>query len=164
MALAGFQSTGANPLAPAVYPNNLLRPAFLFCLLTVLAGSAGTAQKIVWKPVERATLRMDDRPVKLWNVYRAERKDHLVLVQLGRRFLMLDLRERHIYELDPAKLEAKDKQLLWHEADRPAKPLPSADWTIRDVGLARRIRAKLSAEGRVLEVQVPTKPDVRALY
>ena len=147
-----------------MYPNNLLRPAFLFCLLTVLAGSASTAQKIVWKPVERATLRMDDRPVKLWNVYRAERKDHLVLVQLGRRFLMLDLRERHIYELDPARLEPKDKQLLWHEADRPAQPLPSSDWTIRDVGLARRIRAKLSAEGRVLEVQVPTKPDLRVLY
>ncbi len=121
-------------------------------------------EKIVWKPLERATLRIDDRPVKIWNVYAAEKKEHLVLVQLGQRFLLLDTRDRRIFELDSAKLAHKDKDLLWHEADKPAKPLPTADWTVRDVGPARRIRAKLTAEGRVVDVQVPIKPDLRTLY
>ena len=144
-------------------PSILREPlGLLFVLL--LAVSAPAAEKIVWKPVANALLRIDDRPAKLWNVYRAEKKDHLLLVQLGRRFLMLDTREREIYELDPAKLERKDKLLLWNEADKPGKPLPTAEWLVRDAGRARRIRAKLSSEGRVLEVQLPRLPDLRSLY
>ncbi len=132
--------------------------------VSLLAVSAPAAENIVWKPVANALLRIDDRPAKLWNVYRAEKKDHLLLVELGRRFLMLDLRDREIYELDPARLERKDKLLLWNGADKPGKPLPTADWLVRDAGRARRIRAKLSSEGRVLEVQLPRLPDLRSLY
>ncbi len=132
--------------------------------ILTLAAPARAAEKIVWKPLERAILRIDDRPAKTWNVYRAEKKEHLILVQLGRRFLMLDTREHLIYELDPAKLDPKDKYLLWREADKPAKPLPTADWNVRDVGPARRIRAKLSTEGRVLDLEVPVKPDLRQFY
>lgn len=135
------------------------------CLVEFGAQAKDPAQeKIAWKPLERATLRIDDRPVKVWNVYGAEKKEHLILVQLGQRFLLLDTRDRQIFELEPAKLERKDKDLLWNEADRPAKPLPTGDWTVRDVGPARRIRAKLTAEGRALDVQVPIKPDLRQWY
>ncbi len=136
----------------------------LFLGLTLVAYVTQAAEKIVLKPVEQAVLKVDDRPARIWNVYRAEKKNHLVLVQLGRRFLMLDSHAHEIYELDPAKLERKDKELLWQEADKPAKPLPTADWSVRDTGPLRRIRATLSEEGRVLEVQVPTKPDLRTLY
>jgi len=130
-----------------------------------LPGAILAADKIVWKPLENAVLRIDDRPAKTWNVYRAEKKAHLVLVQLGRRFLMLDIRAQEIFELDPAKLErTKNKTLLWREADKPSKPLPTADWTVRDVGPAKRIRTKLSAEGRVVDLQVPIRPDLRQFY
>jgi hypothetical protein len=137
-------------------------PAFL--LLTAPVTGALAADRVVWKPLESVVLKIDERPAKIWNVYRAEKKDHLLLVTLGRRFLMLDIREHQIYELDPAKLEHRDKDLVWHEADKPAKPLPTADWLIRDAGHARRIRARLADEGRVLEVQVPIQPDLRGLY
>ncbi len=109
-------------------------------------------------------LKVDDRPARIWNVYRAEKKDHLLLVQLGGRFLMLDSREHEIYELNPAKLERKGKELVWHEADKPAKPLATADWLVHDAGRARRIRARLTSEGRVLEVQVPLQVDLRSVY
>ncbi len=141
------------------------RPALALSVIIALAhGATPAADKIVWKPLENAVLRIDDRPAKIWNVYRAEKKDHLVLVQLGRRFLMLDTRAHEIFELDPAKLERKNKALLWREADKPSKPLPTADWTVRDVGPAKRIRVKLSAEGRVVDLQVPIKPDLRQFY
>ena len=137
----------------------------VLCTIPFGAQAKNPAQeKIVWKPLERATLRIDDRPVKVWNVYGAEKKEHLILVQLGQRFLLLDTRARQIFELDPATLERKDKDLLWREADRPATPLPTGDWTVRDVGPVRRIRAKLTAEGRALDVQVPIKPDLRQWY
>src|SRR2546425_9993568 len=121
-------------------------------------------RSIVWRPVEQAILKLDDRPARIWNVYRAEKKDHLVLVQLGRRFLMVDYHEREIYELAPEKLERKDKELLWNAADKPSKPMATTDWFVRDAGRVRRIRAKLADEGRVLEVQVPIQPDLRGLY
>ncbi len=135
-------------------------------LLLILASatSALAADQVVWKPLENAVLKIDERPAKIWNVYRAEKRDHLLLVTLGRRFLMLDVKEHQIFELDPTKLERKDKELLWHEADKPSKPLPTADWVVRDAGRARRIRARLAAEGRVLEVQVPIQVNLRRLH
>jgi hypothetical protein len=140
-----------------------LKPILAFALaLTV--GSAPAGERIVWKPLENAVLKVDERPAKVWNVYRAEKKDHLLLVTLGRRFLMLDIKGREIYELDPTKFEQKNNELLWHEADKPARPLPTADWVVRDAGRARRIRARLADEGRVLEVQVPITQDFRSVY
>ena len=131
---------------------------------SLAVGAAWAAEKIVWKPLDRVLLKVDEKPARIWSVYHVDKKDNLLLVALGRRYLLLDIREHQIYELDPAKLERRDKDLLWREADRPAKPLPTDDWTVRDVGPARRIRAKLASEGRVLEVQVPIQPDLRQFY
>jgi len=131
---------------------------------SLAVGAVWAAEKIVWKPLDRALLKVDEKPARIWSVYHVDKKDNLLLVALGRRYLLLDIREHQIYELDPAKLERRDKDLLWREADRPAKPLPTDDWTVRDVGPARRIRAKLASEGRVLEVQVPIQPDLRHFY
>jgi len=132
--------------------------------MTALTAAAAAADKLVWKPLENAVLKIDERPAKIWNVYRAEKRGHLLLVTLGRRFLLLDVKERHIYELDPAKFERKDKELLWHEADKPARPLATEEWVVRDAGRARRIRARLADEGRVLEVQVPIQANLRGFY
>lgn len=140
-----------------------LKPTLPFALVLTV-GSAAAAERIVWKPLENAVLKVDERPAKVWNVYRAEKKDHLLLVTLGRRFLMLDIKGREIYELNPTKFEQKNNELLWHEADKPARPLPTADWVVRDAGRARRIRARLADEGRVLEVQVPITQDFRSVY
>ena len=128
--------------------------------------SIQAAEKIVWKPMERASLKIDDKPQKIWNVYRAEKekKEPLLLVQIWRRYLLVNYRDREIYDLDPSKLEHKDKDLLWSEADKPAKPVPTEDWLVRDVGPLKRIRVKLAAEGRFLEVQIPTQPDLRPFY
>ena len=131
---------------------------------SLAVGAAWAAEKIVWKPLDRVLLKVDEKPARIWSVYHVDKKDNLLLVALGRRYLLLDIREHQIYELDPAKLERRDKDLLWREADRPAKPLPTDEWTVRDVGPARRIRAKLASEGRVLEVQVPIQPDLRHFY
>ena len=147
---------------------NLKRSLNVGLTLSVAAslavGAAWAAEKIVWKPLDRVLLKVDEKPARIWSVYHVDKKDNLLLVALGRRYLLLDIREHQIYELDPAKLERRDKDLLWREADRPAKPLPTEDWTVRDVGPARRIRAKLASEGRVLEVQVPIQPDLRHFY
>jgi len=120
--------------------------------------------RVVWKPLENAVLKIDDKPARIWNVFHGDKKDTLLLVQLGRRFLMLDVKEKQIFEINPEKLERKGDTLLWREQDKPERPLVTSDWLIRDAGRAKRIRARLVGEGRVLEVQVPQLPDLRPLY
>jgi hypothetical protein len=89
--------------------------AVILCAVSVGTASAFGAERIVWKPVEAAVLKLDERPAKIWEVYRAEKREHLLLVQVGSRFLMLDTRAHQIYELEPSALEAKGKELRWQK-------------------------------------------------
>ena len=142
----------------------------------VCVSASAAAEKIEWRPVPLAVLKMDGRPVKLWNVYVAHKKEHLVLVQLGQRFLMLDTDLREVVEIAPAALKRKGSTLEWEakedsnaraqrNAERKSeKVLLSEEWSIREAGPARIIRVRLAAEGRVLEVQLPIRPDLRVLY
>jgi hypothetical protein len=138
------------------------------------------AEKLVWKPVVAAVLKVDEKPVKYWEVYQAEKRPHLILVQLGQRFLMLDAKAREVYEISPEQLARKKKQLegehpgsLVAEPPQeekgaarkpPAQVLASEDWATRNAGRAWVVRMRLAAEGRVLEVQLPQVPDFRSLY
>jgi hypothetical protein len=137
------------------------------------------AEKIVWKPVALALLKVDGRQAKFWNVYVAHKKEHLILVQLGRRNLVLDTELRAVMEIPSTALQRRGKDLEWERAGEAntdnteaqstrskdeERALATADWWIRDAGRARIIRARLSEEGRVLEVQLPLRPDQRILY
>ena len=163
-------------------------------LAVCLATGTVAAEKIVWKPVKEAVLRIDDKPARQWNLYQAEKKEHLLLVELGVRYLMLDVKAREVWELEPGALARKGNELIWEkkeitaEAPRqnasgqaPAqseeekekiagatgtgmKLLTSEEWSIRDVGRADRYRLKLSAEGRVLDVQVAHPLSRRSAY
>ena len=132
------------------------------CLGLALATYA--ADTITWKPVTDAILQVDGRAPKLWSLYTAGKKNDPLLLQLGARFLVIYIRDQTVYELSPAQLERKGDALLWEETDRPQKPSPSAEWSTRDVGSAFRIRLKLVAEGRHVDIQIPHPPDLRSLY
>ncbi len=47
------------------------------------------------------------------------------------------------------------------EADKPAKPVATSDWSTKDVGSATRILIKLADEGRIINIQIPQVPDLR---
>ncbi len=112
----------------------------------------------------QAVLKIHDQPAKLWNVYQAAKKNHLILVQLGQRFLMLDTKAHEVYELNPASLKHSGKDLSGPMPGKSDKPVRSSEWSVRDVGPAEMIRARLDTEGRVLEVQLPHPLDQRWLY
>ena len=141
-------------------------------LLIVIATTMCAADELTWKPVVAAVLKIDDQPAKIWNVYTADKQGKRILVQLGRRFLMLDTQEQAVWEVAEVNLRRRGKELRWQ--DRRASPtseaapgdklLPSEDWMMRDAGRARRIRVRLTAEGRVIEVQLPLMRDLRSLY
>jgi hypothetical protein len=136
----------------------------LFAAALLIANSAFAGDKaVVWKPIQQALLRMDDQPVKNWNVYLENKKADPLLLQMGNRFLLIEVHERKIFEIVPAKLDRKGADLFWDPADRPAEPLATSDWIIKDIGFAYRIGARLVAENRVLDLQLPHPMDLRYL-
>ena len=119
------------------------------------APTPAAGNPLTWKPAQQAILRVDDQALKEWDVFQVEKKNDRFLVQLGGRFLLLDAAQKQVFELVPATIERKGSDLLWDPADRPAKPLATSNWAVRDVGPAQRIRVRLDAEGRALDLQVP---------
>jgi hypothetical protein len=133
-------------------------------LLLVLAMGALAAEKVTWKPITDAVLRIDDRAPKQWSLYHAGKKYDPLLLRLGSRALVIYVRTQAVYEIPPTQLEHKGEDLLWRETDKPEKPLATSDWSTRDIGSAWRVRVKLAEEGRLVDIQIPQFPDLRGLY
>jgi hypothetical protein len=127
------------------------------------AGEKDKDKPVAWKPIQQALLRVDDQPVKNWNVYQENKKGDPLLLQMGNRFLLIEVHERKIFELASAKIEHKGAELLWDPAALPAEPLATSNWIIRDIGFAYRIGARLVAENRLLDLQLPHPMDLRYL-
>ncbi len=122
---------------------------------------AADKDKIIWIPVQNAILQVDSRAPKEWNVFQPGKKFDPLLVQIGARFLVIYVRNMEAYEIKPEQLLHRGDFLIWVETDKPAKPMPTSDWSTKDVGSATRILLKLSGEGRVLNIELPKMPDLR---
>ncbi|HXN24943.1 MAG TPA: hypothetical protein VOA41_19600 [Candidatus Dormibacteraeota bacterium] len=133
-------------------------------LFLVMAVAACPADKILWKPLEQAMLSVEGKAPPFWNVYTADKQNQLLLVQLWKRYLMVDTKEQAVYDIDPKTLSKKGTDLELPFSAKPAKPLPSADWATKDMGVTYRLRFKLAPDGRLIEVQIPHRPDLRGLY
>jgi hypothetical protein len=133
-------------------------------LVLFLSAASYAAEKVTWKPLTEALLRIDDRAPKQWNIYHSGKKYDPLLLQLGTRALVIYIRDQSIYELSPAKLEHKGEDLLWRDTDKPAKPLATSDWSTRDIGFAWRVRVTLTEEGRVVDIQIPEDVNFRGFY
>ena len=132
-------------------------------LLLVAAVAAGAPDKITWKRVPEAMLKVDNRPAKLWSIYHAEKdkKETRLLLQLGNRYLMIDTRLRLITEYDANAFSKKGEGYEMEREAKGVKALPTGDWILRDVGTSFLIHAMLKEEGRALEIQLPKMPDFR---
>jgi hypothetical protein len=142
----------------------IAKVAGLAGLLLAITIGARAADKITWKPITDAVLRIDDRAPKQWSLYHAGKKFDPLLLQLGTRVLVIYVRNRMVYEIPPSQITHKGDDLLWRETDKPEKPLATSDWSTRDIGSAWRVRVKLTEEGRLLDIQIPQMPDLRGLY
>lgn len=126
--------------------------------------AARDADKINWKPLEDAQLKLEGRPLRKWNVYASEKRKNLVLIQLGRRYLVVDLKARAVYELPPSDVQQNGKDFQSEDPTASGKSLPTSEWLVRDVGPAELVRVKLGDYGRMVEIQLPHRPDLRWAY
>lgn len=128
--------------------------------------ASGDTERIRWKPVAVAQVKLDDKTPLAFNVYRPEKKkdSHFVLVLLGRRYIELDIKAKLAYHVLLTDLHKDGSDL---ESDNFAVPehlLASTGWSIRDVGPAEQIKLTLGDYGRLLQVDLPHPPDMRAFY
>lgn len=140
--------------------------ACVVLIITTLAPLAASPDKdkpVIWKPLKEALLRVDDQPVKVWNVYQQSKKGDPLLLEFGSRFLLIQVHERKVFEIPPLKIVHKGADLAWDPATLPAEPLATSDWIIKDVGFAYRIDVRLVAEKHVLDLQLPHPMDLRYL-
>ena len=138
---------------------------FAGALSVIALGAAPQAEKkLAWKPMPFAVLKLDDQAPKSWNAYHVEKHHGWILIQLWKRYLLVDLKGEAVYDLDPQKLATKGDSLECSESDLPDKPIEIAEWNERDVGPVRRYRFRLGKNGHVLELQIPLKPNGQPAY
>jgi hypothetical protein len=118
---------------------------------------------VSWKVIDDALLRVNDAPVKDWGVYQAGKKRDPLLLQMGNRFLLIKIHDRQLFEVDPSKVQRKTDELLWDPSDHPAQPLATSDWDASDTESVFRIRAKISSEDRLLDIELPHPLDLSGM-
>ena len=138
--------------------------ATAFLLLTVFVCSTiGAQSKPVWKPVEFAIVKIDDGPPKSWNMYHTEKRG-VLLLRVWKRYLLIDMNQQEVYDIDPATITAQADNVTWSPADKPSEPLDITEWKQRDVGTMGRLRFRLPKQGAVVEVQLPLLPTGKSAY
>jgi len=146
---------------------HLLTAALAIALTGAAAALAGGDGRTHWKLLDDAQLRLDGKPPLTWSVYQPEKsqkKNNLVLVLLGHRYLALDFKAKLVYQVLPTDLEPQGSDFESGDLFTKERLLPSDDWTVRDVGPAELIRVTLKDYGRELEVMLRHPPDMRKFY
>ncbi|MGB8323488.1 MAG: hypothetical protein WCE52_11075 [Candidatus Acidiferrum sp.] len=137
--------------------------------LLLLAGAGGIAaqteapKKIVWQQLAFAIVKFNDDAPKSWNIYHAEKKG-VLLVRLWKRYLLVDVNEEEVYDIDPEKVTVHGDTVEWSFANLPEKPIETPDWKERNVGTVVRVRFRLGKDGHFLELQLPLGPTGRPIY
>jgi hypothetical protein len=131
--------------------------------LLVAAGAFAKDKPAAWKVIDDALFRVNDTPVKEWGVYQTGKKRDPLLIQMNRRFLLVKIHDHQIFEVDPAKVQAKADELLWDPAAHSGQPLPTSDWDVDDTESVYRIRAKISSEDLLLDIELPHQLDLSGM-
>ena len=162
-----MEERGIHPLIlPRQVQPALLRFILLVaCLSVPLEGSAGQAPaaKATWKTVQFAIVRYNDEAPKSWAMYHTEKKG-LLLVRLWKRYLLVDVKEQEVYDIDPSTVKQVGENVEWSLSDKPADPMETEDWKERDVGLMHRLLFRLGKGGHLLDLQLPLLANGKPAY
>jgi len=142
--------------------------ALVVVIASVAAASLLRAQqpsekKVTWKSVEFAIVKFNDEAPKSWSMYHTEKKG-LLLVRLWKRYLLVNVKEEEVYEIDPQTIKPAGDNVEWSPADKPSEPLETPEWKTRDVGPMQQVSFRLGKNGSVLQLQIPLKMNGQPAY
>ena len=136
---------------------------WLFLAVFFPAVKAQAQAKPVWKSVEFAIVKFNDEAPKSWNLYHTEKKG-VLLLHLWKRYLLVDVREEEVYEVDPQTVKPAGDNVEWSLSDKPTDPIETLEWKTRDIGPMRRVAFRLGKDGHILELQIPLKINGQPFY
>jgi len=141
------------------------RFVFVVLLLGVVASSppAIAGDKAVWKPVQFAIVRYNDDAPASWNIYHGEKRG-VLLVRLWKRYMLVNVQEQEVYDIDPEKVKAQGENVEWSQSDIPDQPIETTEWKVRDVGPMRRVKFRFGKAGNFLDIQVPLLANGKPAY
>jgi len=113
-------------------PNPLFRakreiPLRLVAACLTVASPAFAAQgqaKQSWKSVEFAIVKFNDEAPKSWSMYHTEKKG-LLLVRIWKRYLLVNVKDEEVYEIDPQTVKPAGNNVEWSLADKPERLHPA---------------------------------------
>ena len=120
-------------------------------------------RKPVWKSVEFAIVKFNDEAPKSWSMYHTEKKG-LLLVRIWKRYLLVDVKEQEVYDIDPQTVKPAGDNVEWSLSEKPSEPLETPDWKTRDVGPMEQVSFRLGKQGYVLQLQIPRKANGQPAY
>lgn len=148
----------ANPFARIIAAALLL-----LGIAAVVRAQTEAAKKLTWHPLEFAIVKFNDDAPNSWNIYHSERKG-VLLVRLWKRYLLVNVSDEEVYDIDPQKIKVAGDSVEWSYADLPDKPIDTPDWKERNLGLLQSVRFRLGKNGHYLELQLPLGPNGRPIY
>jgi len=145
-----------------------LRMMRLLAVTLLLLGAAGgvlraAGEKAVWKPVQFAIVRYNDDAPASWNMFHGDKKG-LLLLRLWRRYLLVNVQEQEVFEIDPSTVKIQGENAEWAPADTPTQPIETSDWKVRDVGPMQRVRFRFGTSGNFLDIQIPRLANGKPAY
>jgi hypothetical protein len=158
-------------------PSSNFKMAFLGLLVCLFAtpvplgaqSASSSDQQIHWAQLGDAQLKLDSKPPLGWAVYQPDKKTRkkgtdLLLVLVGHRYMMLDVKAKLAYQVMPADIHAQGSDFESNDLAKKENLIPTSAWSIRDVGPAELIRFTLGDYGRVLDVSISHPPDLTSFY
>jgi hypothetical protein len=144
----------------------------LICVLLVsmsLRAQSVAGQQTHWTQLGDAQLKLDSKPPLGWAVYQPDKKTRkkgsdLILVLVGHRYMMLDIKTKQAYQVMPSDIRAQGNDFESDDLAKKENLIPTTEWTVRDVGPAELIRFTLGDYGRVLDVSISHPPDLTSFY
>ena len=135
------------------------------CVAAAVPAHARATGTITWKPVENAILRITgQKPSKQWNVYQDQKNKVRVLLQIDSRWLVLNAKTKEAFEISSSQIQTRGKKLQSPDPSASQRALPSADWDMRDIGLAERIETRLTGDNISIVVELPHPLELRSPY
>ena len=135
-----------------------------FCLVALgLSCQLQAAQRVIWKSVEFAIVKFNDEAPKSWSMYHTEKKG-VLLLRLWKRYLLVNVKDEEVYEIDPQTVKPVGENVEWAIADKPSDPLETPEWKTRDIGPMQQVSFRLGKNGLVLQIQIPLKINGQPAY
>lgn len=129
----------------------------LLASLTFLAFLPAFARgkDLTWKPVAAAVLKLDNHPVKNWDILQPDKNRNLVLVQVEKRWFVFQLKEKRIYSVERSQFRADGENLVGPPPGHDTPLVKTDGWDSHDVGPAQQITVRLADTGEVLTIELP---------